>query len=149
VAQFNASQLITPRERVSRLVRQTLTDRAARFNIELDDVSLTVITFSPEFTAAVEAKQIAQQEAQRAAFVVDRAKQEKIGMIVRAQGEAQSATLIGDAIKKSRTYVELKRLETAREIATIITNSGNRLYLDNESLLLNVAEPVDFGDRKK
>jgi len=42
VAQFNASQLITQRENVSRLVREQLTKRAARFNILLDDVSLTV-----------------------------------------------------------------------------------------------------------
>ena len=41
-AQFNASQLITQRENVSRLVRDQLTRRAARFNILLDDVSLTV-----------------------------------------------------------------------------------------------------------
>lgn len=42
VAQFNASQLITQRESVSRLVRENLVIRAARFNILLDDVSLTV-----------------------------------------------------------------------------------------------------------
>lgn len=42
VAQFNASQLITQRESVSRLVRDNLVKRAARFNILLDDVSLTV-----------------------------------------------------------------------------------------------------------
>lgn len=42
VAQFNASQLITQRESVSRLVRDNLVRRAARFNILLDDVSLTV-----------------------------------------------------------------------------------------------------------
>jgi len=42
VAQFNASQLITQRENVSRLVRDHLVKRAARFNIMLDDVSLTV-----------------------------------------------------------------------------------------------------------
>lgn len=42
VAQFNASQLITQRENVSRLVRENLVRRAARFNIMLDDVSLTV-----------------------------------------------------------------------------------------------------------
>ena len=42
VAQFNASQLITQRESVSRLVRDNLVRRAARFNIMLDDVSLTV-----------------------------------------------------------------------------------------------------------
>ena len=42
VAQFNASQLITQREMVARLVRENLARRAARFNILLDDVSLTV-----------------------------------------------------------------------------------------------------------
>lgn len=42
VAQFNASQLITQRENVSRLVRENLIRRAARFNILLDDVSITV-----------------------------------------------------------------------------------------------------------
>jgi prohibitin 2 len=90
VAQFNASQLITQRALVSRLVRDQLTSRAGKFNILLDDVSLTQyypskvdidcsVQFSPEFTAAVESKQIAQQEAQRAAFIVDRARQEKQG----------------------------------------------------------------------
>lgn len=42
VAQFNASQLITQRENVARLVRDNLARRAARFNITLEDVSLTV-----------------------------------------------------------------------------------------------------------
>lgn len=42
VAQFNASQLITQREMVARLVRDSLSKRAAGFNILLDDVSLTV-----------------------------------------------------------------------------------------------------------
>jgi prohibitin 2 len=42
VAQFNASQLITQRENVARLVRENLARRAARFNIALEDVSLTV-----------------------------------------------------------------------------------------------------------
>lgn len=46
VAQFNASQLITQRENVARLVRDNLARRAARFNITLDDVSLTVCLLS-------------------------------------------------------------------------------------------------------
>lgn len=137
VAQFNASQLITQRERVSKLVRDNLVKRAGKFNILLDDVSLTAMTFSPEFTNAVEAKQIAQQDAQKAAFIVDKARQEKQGMVVKAQGEAKSAELIGEAIKKSRDYVELKRLDTAREIAAILSHSPNKIILDNEALLLN------------
>ncbi|KAK2807321.1 Prohibitin-2, subunit of the prohibitin complex (Phb1p-Phb2p) [Emmonsiellopsis sp. PD_5] len=140
VAQFNASQLITQRENVARLVRDNLARRAARFNITLDDVSLTHLAFSPEFTAAVEAKQVAQQEAQRAAFVVDKARQEKQATVVRAQGEARSAQLIGEAIKKSKAYIELRKLENARNIATILQEAGgkNKLYLDSEGLGLNV-----------
>ncbi|QRG40618.1 prohibitin-2 [Candidozyma auris] len=137
IAQFNASQLITQREKVSRLVKENLVRRALKFNILLDDVSLTYMTFSPEFSAAVEAKQIAQQDAQRAAFVVDKAIQEKQQLVVKAAGEAKSAELIGEAIKKSKDYVELKRLDTAREIARILANSPNRILLDNDTLLLN------------
>ncbi|KAF4122466.1 prohibitin 2 [Geosmithia morbida] len=140
VAQFNASQLITQREMVAKLVRDNLSKRAARFNIALDDVSLTHLAFSPEFTAAVEAKQVAQQEAQRAAFVVDKARQEKQAMVVKAQGEARSAELIGDAIKKNKAYVELKKIENARAIAAQLQEAGskNRLMLDSEGLGLNV-----------
>ncbi|KAI1916175.1 Prohibitin-2, subunit of the prohibitin complex (Phb1p-Phb2p) [Ophidiomyces ophidiicola] len=149
VAQFNASQLITQRENVARLVRENLARRAARFNILLDDVSLTHLAFSPEFTAAVEAKQVAQQEAQRAAFVVDKARQEKQATIVRAQGEARSAQLIGDAIKKSKSYVELRKIENARNIAQLIQEAGgrNKLYLDAEGLGLNVNAGSDSGDK--
>lgn len=146
VAQFNASQLITQRESVSRLIRDNLVRRASRFNIMLDDVSITYMTFSPEFTSAVEAKQVAQQDAQRASFYVEKAKQEKQSMIVKAQGEAKSAELIGEAIKKSKDYVELKRLDTAREIAGILAASPNRVILDNEALLLNTI--TDSRDKK-
>ncbi|KAJ7175936.1 band 7 family-domain-containing protein [Mycena filopes] len=138
VAQFNASQLITQREMVSRLVREHLTTRALRFNIVLDDVSITHVAFSPEFTHAVEAKQVAQQTAFRAAFLVDQAIQEKLSIIVRAQGEAKSAELIGESMRTNKGFLELRRLEAAREIANLLSTSGNRVMLDSASLLLNV-----------
>lgn len=125
---------------VSRLVRENLTARAARFNILLDDVSLTHVTFSPEFTHAVEAKQVAQQTALRAAFLVDQALQEKNATIVRAQGEAKSAQLIGDAMKKSKGFLQLRKLEAARDIAGILSTSQNRVMLDAQSLLLNTQD---------
>jgi len=138
VAQFNASQLITQREMVSRLVRENLTRRALRFNLVLDDVSITHVAFSPEFTHAVEAKQVAQQTALRAAFLVDQAIQEKQSIIVRAQGEAKSAELIGEAMKKNKGFLQLRRLEAARDIASLLQTSGNKIMLDSQSLLLNV-----------
>ena len=98
------------------------------------------LAFSPEFTAAVEAKQVAQQEAQRAAFVVDKARQEKQATVVRAQGEARSAELIGDAIKKSRSYIDLREFENARSIASILQQSNNKIYLDSKGLGLDISQ---------
>ncbi|EJU03083.1 hypothetical protein DACRYDRAFT_21408 [Dacryopinax primogenitus] len=138
LAQFTASQIITSREHVSRLVRDNLTNRAAKFNLVLDDVSITHVAFSPEFTHAVEAKQIAQQTALRAAFLVDQAIQEKEGIIVKASGEARAAELIGEAVRTNKGFLELRRLEAARDIATILATSGNKVMLDSQGLLLNV-----------
>ncbi|CAH3035554.1 unnamed protein product [Pocillopora meandrina] len=94
VAQFNASQLITMRQEVSLLIRRQLTDRAKDFFIILDDVSITDLSFGREYTAAIEAKQVAQQEAQRAHYQVEKAIQERQQKIVQAEGEAKAATLI-------------------------------------------------------
>jgi prohibitin 2 len=140
VAQYNAAQLITMREAVSRKIRSMLVERATEFNLVLDDVSITHLSFGKEYTAAVEAKQVAQQEAERARFIVDKAMQEKRSVVIKAQGEAQSARLIGAAIRDNPGFIQLRKLEAAREIAGTLSKSTNRLFLDGGSLLLDVQE---------
>ena len=101
VAQFNAEQLITQREGVSRVIKRNLTDRLRDFKIQLDDVSITHLNFSREYGAAVEAKQVAQQEAERAKFIVEKSLQEKKSIVIKAQGEAvirQLGELLDDSL---------------------------------------------------
>lgn len=140
VAQYNASQLITQREAVSREIRRVLTERAAQFNIALDDVSIINLTFGKEFTAAIEAKQVAAQEAERAKFIVEKAEQDKKSAIVRAQGEAKSAQLIGEAISNNPAFITLRKIEASRDIANTISQSANRVLLSSEGLMLNIQE---------
>ena len=59
VAQYDATQLITMREKVSQDIRTQLEARALHFGLILDDISLTDLSFSREFAASIEAKQVA------------------------------------------------------------------------------------------
>lgn len=71
-------------------IRNDLEQRARDFNIILDDVAITDTQFSPLFTQSIENKQIAQQQAFQAKFIVQQALEEKKQKIVSAEGEAQS-----------------------------------------------------------
>ena len=147
IAQYNASQLLTQREVVSRDIRRILTARAAHFSIVLDDVSITNLTFSREYTSAVEAKQVAQQDAERAKFIVEKAEQDKQSAIIKAEGEAQSARLIGESVSQNPAFLTLRKIEAARDIASTIAGSANRVFLDSDSLLLNMSEDA-IGTKK-
>jgi len=143
VAQYNASQLITQRDHVSAVIKRDLSEKAAGFHILLDDVSITHLNFGREYTSAVESKQIAQQDAERSKFVVEQAKQDKKSIIIKAKGEARSAELVGQAMEQNPGFIQLRRIDAAKDIATTISRSSNRVYLDADSLLLNL-----MGDSK-
>uniref|UniRef100_G3S132 Prohibitin n=1 Tax=Gorilla gorilla gorilla TaxID=9595 RepID=G3S132_GORGO len=118
VARFDAGELITQRELVSRQVSDDLTERAATFGFILDYVSLTHLTFRKEFTEAVEAKKVAQQEAERARFVVEKAEQRKKAAIISAEGDSKAAELITNSLATAGdSLIELCKLEVVEDIS--------------------------------
>merc|ERR1719277_2778088 len=123
VAQYNASQLIMQRELVSRMIRQRLVQRANDFHILLDDVAITHLNFSPEYEKAIEQKQVAQQQAERARYMVLKAQEEKKRTIIHAEGERQSAQMIGESMKENPGFVELRRVQIAKEVAGLLSKS--------------------------
>jgi prohibitin 2 len=48
--------------------------------------------------------------------------------------------LIGEAIKKSRAYVDLREFDNAKSVAAILQKSRNKVFLDSSVLGLNVAQ---------
>ena len=132
VAQFDAAELITQREIVSQKIRKELSQRANEFGIKLEDVSITHMTFGAEFTKAVEQKQIAQQDAERAKFLVEKAEQERQASVIRAEGEAESAEVISKTLERvGDGLLLIRRLEASKEIAKTLSQSPNVTYLPN------------------
>lgn len=130
VAQFDAAELITQREAVSNRIRTDLLRRAGEFNIALEDVSITHMTFGKEFTKAVEQKQIAQQDAERSRFIVEKAEQERQANVIRAEGESESAEAISRAVAKNGDgLIMIRRIEASRAIAETLANNPNVTYL--------------------
>ena len=149
VARYNAAQLLTQREQVSQKIRDSLADRCKDFYIVLDDVSITDLHFGPEFTKAIEEKQIAQQQAERAKYLVDQALQDKRSTIVKAQGEAKAAKLLGEALATQPAYLDMRRIEAARDIATTMSRGRNRIFLEADTLLMNLTSGLDQNLEKR
>merc|ERR1712131_216189 len=132
VAQFDAGELITQRDAVSHAVQESLVERASAFGLILDDISLTHLTFGREFTEAVELKQCAQQEAERARFLVEKAEQQKKAAVISAEGDSQAASLLAKAFGEAgEGLVELRRIEAGEDIAYQLSKSRNVVYLPN------------------
>ncbi|KAF4689803.1 Prohibitin-2, subunit of the prohibitin complex (Phb1p-Phb2p) [Perkinsus olseni] len=107
---FTAMSVLDYDEKVvSRRIRQELVERAREFNLILDDVAIVDLAFSPEYAGAVEQKQVAQQQAEKAKYQVLKAQEMKKNIIIKAQGEMESAKMIGSAIQNNPGFVELRK----------------------------------------
>lgn len=134
VAQYNAEELLSKREEVSARIKEEMTLRAKNFHLTLDDVAITHLTFGREFMKAIEAKQVASQEAERQQWVVVRAEQERQAVVTRAEGEAEAAAIITQAMEKTGSaIIEVRRIDAAKEIAGKLANSRNIVYLPGNS----------------
>ena len=88
----------------------------------------------------VESKQVAQQEAQRAAFVVDRAIQERQQKIVQAEGEAQAAAMLGESLGKNPGYLKLRKLNASKHIAKTVSEKFRY-----QIMYIRRFQPADFA----
>merc|ERR1719330_1623582 len=134
VAQYNAEELLSKRAEVSARIKSELQKRAEHFYLTLDDVAITHLTFGREFMRAIESKQVASQEAERQQWVVKKAEQERQAVVTRAEGEAEAAKIITNAMETTgNAIIEVRRIDAAKEIAGKLANSRNIVYLPSGS----------------
>ena len=115
-ARYTAVELITQREKVRNEIKELLKQRLVGYNIGVDDFSIINFKFSPQFTAAIESKQTAEQFALKAQRDLERIKIEAEQKVAQATAEAealrlQKANISPDLIKLRQIEASMKAIE--------------------------------------
>lgn len=138
-AQYNAEQLITERPIVKLTIEESLRNRLSEKGIIVETLSLTDFKFSPEFTQAIEQKQVAQQNAQKAENDLLRISVEARQQVAQAQGianatltkataEAQAIEIQGKALRENQQVVTLRTVEKWNGILpTVFSGNGQSM----------------------
>lgn len=110
-AKYTAEELIRNRAAVRASVESEIIKRLEAYNIVVDPTGLSIVNFefSEEFNRAIEAKQVAQQEAEKQKYVLQRANLEKQTEIARAEGKSQAARLNAEALKVAGAELVIAR----------------------------------------
>jgi regulator of protease activity HflC (stomatin/prohibitin superfamily) len=103
VAQYGVEEIVsTKRSELETLISDTIKDGLAQNNLLMTDFLLRNIRFSDQYAAAVEQKQIAEQQALQAKLVVEQKKQEAEQARQVAQGQADAAVIAAKGAADAR-----------------------------------------------
>jgi len=111
-AGFTAEELITKRAQVSDAISANLSEKLERYNLIIKALSITDFSFSAQCNAAIEAKQIAEQQALKARRDLDRIRLEAEQKVARAQAEAEALRIQKQEV--TQQLLRLREIEVQR-----------------------------------
>jgi len=128
VSQFTVDQVISAKRfDLVAYIEQELDVKLEENGLSLVDFVLRNITFTPEYAASVEQKQIAEQQAKQAALVVEQKKQEAQQTIETARGDAQSAVIAAEGRAEARLIEAQAEADSLTLIQEAIANNPELL----------------------
>ncbi|MEG4167080.1 MULTISPECIES: prohibitin family protein [unclassified Microcoleus] len=133
MAKYTAEEIITKRGEVKAAVDDSLTLRLVTYHIAVDDISLVHVHFSERFSEAVEAKQIAEQEAKRGEFLALKAVKQAEAKVNLAKGEAEVQRLLRDNLTPE--LLERQAIEKWDGKLPLIVGDGGKNLLDLRKLV--------------
>jgi len=132
VAKYKAEYLLSQREGVKAEIELALRNSLSPYNIIVEAIQITIFKFSEQYDAAIEAKQIAEQNAQKAKNDLDRIKIEAEQKIATAQADAEAIRIQSQAIQAQggAGYVQLKAIEKWNGQLPTYTGNGPVPFID-------------------
>ncbi len=97
-AKYTASELLTRRAEVKNEALTAIKKRLEPYGVKIEDLNIVNFSFSPEFTRAIEAKQVAAQQAEQAKYNAEKANNDAQADINKARGQAEAQRLIQTSV---------------------------------------------------
>ena len=120
ISQYRVDEVVSSKRfEMTKRVNDTMTQKLDDNGLVLVDFVLRNITFSKEYAASVEQKQIAEQQAQQAKFVVESKKQEAEQARQIAQGQADAAVIAA----KGEAQARIIQAEAEEEALLLINDA--------------------------
>lgn len=114
MALLTAEEILTRRLELKKSIDDGLVARLGNYGVKLHDLSIVNLTFSKDFTEAVERKQIAEQRAKQAEYETLQAEKMAQAEVARAKGKAEAQRLMKRARSRKKCSVS-KRLRSGME----------------------------------
>ncbi|MBI3921309.1 MAG: prohibitin family protein [Armatimonadetes bacterium] len=106
-------------DRIEERLRKSLGDTF----IDVDEVLLQDVRFTEAFQRAVEDKQIAQQNAQRMQYILEKTEKERQQKVIEAEGEAKAINLKAQALSENAKVIQYEYVQKiAPNVRAIITD---------------------------
>lgn len=139
-AQYTAEELIKNRAAVKAKVEDDITHRLSAYDVVVEPagLSITNFNFSPEFNAAIESKQVAQQETEKQRYILQKAEIERQTAITVARGKSEAARLNAAALQAQGGSKVLAREWIDKwdgHVPTVSGGAGGGVIIDINSLL--------------
>jgi prohibitin 2 len=133
VAEYNVMDVYSTKRRDIQIkMEKELRNTFENYYLQLNEVLIRNIRFSDEFQKAIEAKQVALQDAQRMEYVLQKERQEKQRKIIEAEGDAKSISIRGQALAANPRLIQYEYVQKiAPGIRAIVADQKTIMNFSN------------------
>lgn len=106
VSHYTAEQVQTNRDKLASEISESLAKSLKGYDIVLSNVSIVDLNYTAEFNQAIENKQLAQQDAEKASYLKQKAENEAAATIAKANGDASAVKINADAQAHAQSVLQ-------------------------------------------
>lgn len=144
-AQYTSEELLSKRAEVSDKIAQTIKNKLSSYGVLIELVNVVDFSFSPEYDAEIEKRQVAEMQIGTANNQLETVKIEALKKVEEARGnasstimaaeaEAKAVDILSKALAKEPRYIEYKKIEK--------WNGAEPQVVGQAAPILNLGAPI-------